>query len=315
MLRDSPSLIPRSSSAILHAPAKFNACSGYFLVFLVPAFASCACQQPKLIFWNMQRQSVDMLVHHVPQRDADRLAQLKQTFLDLECRGDNLRERPAGEGANLICTLPGTAAPGTKLETIVLTAHYEHEGPGMSAIDNWSGAMMLPFLYHALSAVPRRHTFVFAEVDGEAGAKALHQSVPSVRAVIAFESLGLGPPCFYIHPNGSVPSYTAAMLKTALLQAADEIGKPEPEASIPGSWFRIDDTRQYRYAGVAAILLHSVSSETKHLPGSVNDTAERIDSDAYFGSYNLLCYYMVGLDQLPSKQQAPEQRLSSGRRR
>ena len=284
-------------------------------ILLLPAFASDTQQPPKIIFWNMQRRSVDMLVHNVPQPDADRLAQLKQTFHDLECKGDNLREQTAGEGINLICTLPGTAAPGTKLETIVLTAHYEHEGAGMSAIDNWSGAIMLPFLYHALAAVPRHHTFVFAEVDGEAGSKAMLRSPPKARAVIAFEALGLGPPSFYIHPEGSVPSYMEGLLKAALLHAADETGKPEPEASIPGSWFRIDDTRQYRYAGVAAILLHSVSGATKHLPGSVDDTPERIDSDAYFSSYNLLCYYMVGLDQLPSMQVAADQRTSGGRRR
>jgi hypothetical protein len=286
------------------------------LISLLPAFASDANQPPKIIFWNMQRHSVDMLVRHVPQRDADRLAQLKQTFHDVQCTGDNLRERPAGEGTNLICTLPGTAEPGTKLETIVLTAHYEHEGAGMSAVDNWSGAMMLPFLYNALAAVPRQHTFVFAEVDGEAGSKDLIRAVPGVRAVIAFEALGLGPLCFYIQSSGSVPSYTEALLKAALLRAADEIGKPQPEASIPGSWFRIDDTRQYRYAGVAAILLHSVSKETKHLPGSVDDTAQKIDTDAYFGSYKLLCYYVVaGLDQFPSQQLPPDQRTGGGRRR
>jgi hypothetical protein len=263
----------------------------------------------------MQRHSIDMLVHNVPQRDPERLAQLKQTFHDLECKGDNLRERPAGDGTNLICTLPGTALQGKKLDTIVLTAHYEHEGAGMSAVDNWSGAMMLPFLYHALSAVPRQHTFVFAEVDGEAGSKALVHSLPGVKAVIAFEALGLGPPCFYIRPNGSVPSYNEVLLKAALLRAADEIGKPEPEASIPGSWFKIDDTQHYRYAGVSAILLHSVSKATKHLPGSADDTAQKIDSDAYFGSYDLLCYYVVGLDQLPSQQLAPDQRSGGGRRR
>ncbi len=285
------------------------------LIFLLPAFASDANQPPKIIFWNMQRHSVDMLVHHVPQHDADRLAQLKRTFHDLECKGDNLREQSAGEGTNLICTLPGSPPPGTKLETIVLTAHYEHEGAGMSAVDNWSGAMMLPFLYHALSAVPRHHTFVFAEVDGEAGSKALRRSVQEVKAVIALEALGLGPPCFYVQSSGSVPTYTEALLKAALIRAADEIGKPEPEASIPGSWFRIDDTRQYRYAGIAAILLHSVSRTTKHLPGSAEDTPEKIDSDTYFDSYNLLCYYVVGLDQFPSQQLPPDQRSGGGRHR
>jgi hypothetical protein len=279
------------------------------------AFPAAADNQPKIIFWNMQRSSVDMLVHHVPQKDADRLAQLRQTFHDLECKGDNLRELPAGDGENLICTLPGTAPKGQALETIVFTAHYEHEGQGMSAIDNWSGAIMLPFLYHALAAVPRQHTFVFAEVNGQAGAKALFRSVPRAQAVVTFEALGLGPPCFYIHSLGSVPTFTESFLSAALLRAADQIGAKKPEASIPDSWFKIDDTRQFRYQGIASILLHSVSGATKHLPGSVEDTTEHINSDAYFSSYNLLCYYVVGLDQLPAKSLPQDQRTGSGRRR
>jgi hypothetical protein len=286
-----------------------------FLFSVLAALASDVGQQPKIIFWNMQRQSVEMLVHNVPQRDADRLSQLKQTFHDLECKGDNLRELSADEGTNLICTLPGAPKQGKALETILLTAHYEHEGQGMSAIDNWSGAIMLPFLYHALAAVPRQHTFVFAEVDGEAGAKALIHTVPGVKAVIAFEALGLGPPCFYIHPVGSAPTYTETILKAALLRAADETGRSEPEAAIPGAWFKIDVTKEFRYSDIAAILLHSVTNATKHLPGSIEDTAERIDSEAYFNAYNLLCFYVVGLDQLPSKQLTPEQRTGSGRRR
>jgi hypothetical protein len=292
-------------------------CSLIFLVLglLLPAVA-CAqsSDQQKVIFWNMQRQSVDMLIHHVPQSDVDRLSQLKQTFSDLECKGDNLYERPAGDGTNLICKLPGTAPPTTR-ETILLTANYKHEGKGMSAIDNWSGAIMLPFLYHALAAVPRRHTFIFAEVNGEAGTTALFHSMPSPRAVVAFDALGLGPPAFYIHPIGSVPTFTETLLKAALLHAADEAGRPEPEAVIPGPWFKVDTTRDFRYREIASILIHSGSGATRHLPGSTDDLAGQINSDAYFDSYKLLCFYVVALDQFPLKQLPAPQQSSSGRHR
>jgi hypothetical protein len=99
----------------------------FALLLPVSACAQSSNQQPKIIFWNMQRQSIDMLIHHVPQRDADRLSQLKQTFSDLQCKGDNLYERPAGDGTNLICKLPGTT-PSAAHETILLTANYENEG-------------------------------------------------------------------------------------------------------------------------------------------------------------------------------------------
>ena len=286
------------------------------LALLISTLASAqsADHQPKVIFWNMKRESIDMLVQHVPQRNADRLAQLKQTFSDLECKGGNLYEHPAGDAPNLICRLPGTAPPAAH-EIILITANYEHEGKGMSAVDNWSGAIMLPFLYHALAAVPRRHTFIFAEVNGEAGTRALFQSVPSVRAVVALDALGFGPSAFYIHSIGSVPTLTEAMLKGALFRAADELGRTQPEASIPGSWFKIDTTRDYRYREVASILIHSVSDSTKHIPGSVDDTAGQINSDAYFSSYMLLCCYVVGLDQFPLAQLTAQQQSGSGRRR
>lgn len=294
-----------------------NRCSPILLLLALLLPASVCAQsgdRPKIIFWNMQRHSVDLLIHHVPQRDADRLAQLKRTFNDLECRGDNLYERPAGGGTNLICKLPGTAPPAAR-ETILLIAHYEHEGQGMSAIDNWSGAIMLPFLYHALAAVPRRHTFIFAEVNGDEGAKALYRSLPGVDAVVALDALGLGPLAYYIHHIGSVPTQTEALLKAALLRAADELGRAQPEASIPGSWFRTDTTREFRYHEIASILIHSVSDSTKHLPGSVDDTTDRISSDSYFNTYILLCCYVVELDQLPLKQLPAQQQSGSGRRR
>ena len=287
-----------------------------YLALLLPASA-CALpddQPPKIIFWNMQRHSVEMLIHHVPQRDTDRLAQLKQTFGDLQCKGENLYEQTAGEATNLICKLPGTT-PGSAHETILLIAHYEHEGKGMSAIDNWTGAMMLPFLYHALAAVPRRHTFVFAEVNGDAGTKTLFHSMPMVRAVVALEALGLGPASFYIHPIGSVPTFTENLLKTALFRAADELGRAAPEASIPGPWFKIDTTREFRYQEIASILIHSVSDSTRRLPGSVEDTAARVDSNAYFSSYMLLCCYIVGLDQIPLTESTSQQQSGAGRRR
>jgi hypothetical protein len=257
----------------------------------------------------MDRRSVDFLLNHVPQSDATRLAQLRQTFVDLQCGGALLRVQPLAGGRNLLCTLPASTAEskgGTDSEsepgTIVFIAHYEHDGPGHSAIENWSGAIMLPFLYHALAAAPRNHTFVFAEVDGEPGAKALFESFAAgqrrdIRGAVALDALGLGPVRYYMSANDRNNNAGWAVLPQTLLDAATDVGMPEPAAAAPGGWFKIDGTREFRHHGVPCILLHSVKWNARHLPGTVDDTESAIDGDTYYNTTTLLAGYAAELDR------------------
>lgn len=269
-------------------------------------------QRRNIVFGIISRQAVDFLLKPVPQPDALRLAQLKQSFSDMECH-DSLREQAVGENKNLICTLPGTApeltrGPAGKLVpnpnhgTILFLAHYEHVGPGQSAIDNWSGAVMLPCLYLALAPATRNHTFLFIEVNGEAGAKALFDSFTpaerhAIKAVVVLDALGLGPAQFYVNPNDSLSNYGLAFLHRQLLQAAADQRIAAPAPAIPGNWQKIDETREFRHRGIPSILIHSVTMSTRDIPGSSRDTVSAIDHDVYFSTLTLLSYYGAELDQ------------------
>jgi Peptidase family M28 len=271
-------------------------------------------QNSGVIFWKMSPSSVDMLLSNIPQSNTIRLAQLRQTFTDLQCGGSRLREQSFAEGKNLICTLPAastTAKPGAKSDSnaqpgiILFLAHYEHEGAGQSAVDNWSGAIMLPFLYHALSAAQHRHTFLFAAVDGESGARALYGSFTArqrhaIRGVIALDALGLGPAEFYINPNDSSTFLAWWNLNHQLLHAAADLRVPDPFQGIPGGWFKVDVTREFRHNGIPSILIHSVTFHTRDLPGSAQDTSSAIDRDTYFNTLSLLSDYASELDLMPS---------------
>ena len=291
---------------------------------------------PNLQFWKMSRQSVDYLLQPVPQSNELRLAQLKQTFHDVECRDSDLRQQPTPAGTNLLCTLSGTAPafilptkrgapalPNNEFGTILFIAHYEHEGPGQSAVDNWTGAITLPFLYHALTFTPRHHTFVFAEVDGEAGARALFNSFTlserhAIKGVVALDALGLGPTEFYLSSN-DISEFSGlgwAFLGHQFLQAAVDDHLDPPRSAIPGSWQKIDDTLEFRHRSIPSILIHSVTWPTRDLPGSSHDTASAINHDIYFDTLVLLAYYAVELDQpWPSPAGDAASRPSSGRRR
>lgn len=286
--------------------------------------------QHGFLFWDISRHSVNFLLQPVPQTNPLRLAQLKQTFIDLLCGATDLREQTFPDGRNLLCTLSAAAPEPSAAPTIadsshesgiiVFLAHYEHEGSGQSAIDNWSGALALPFLYHALAATPRKHTFIFAEVDGEAGARALFDSFTpqqrhAIKGVIALDALGLEPAQFYIDPNDVFATNSGWWwLQRQLFQAAVDQRLPVPASAIPGSWQKIDDTRDFRHHGIPSILIHSVAFKTRDLPGSTRDAGSAIDHNTYFNTLVLLAYYAAELDQpWPSPFNAPS-RPSSGRR-
>ncbi len=287
-------------------------------------------QKPALFRWNISRKDVDLLLKTVPQSDALRFAQLKQSFSDFECKGPQLRDQSFPKGKNLICAFPGIepaskpVAPGI----VLFIAHYEHEGAGQSAIDNWSGAIMLPFLYHAIFNTSRIHSFIFAEVDGVAGAKAFFDSLTatqrhSLEGVVALDALGLGPAQYYISSNDIKPAdldSSLAMrwswLQQRLFQAATDHQPNAPLMAIPGSWYKVDITRDFRYHAIPSILIHSVNWNTRQLPGSTRDTVAAINGDTYFNTYNLLADYMVELDKpQPSAIQAAPSSSSRGARR
>jgi hypothetical protein len=269
-------------------------------------------QRKSILLWDTSPQYVDFFLNRVPQPNPIRLAQLKRVFVDLECRGPRLRQQSAPQGNDLLCTLPGTgaetdagtgAAPAT--ETILFLAHYEHDGAGQSAIEDWSGAIMLPFIYHALSASPRRCTFLFAEVSGEAGARALFESFTpverhAIKGVVALDALGLGPAQFYISPFDDERHLAWSWLVPKLLEAAAVQQAPAPAESAWVQWLKVDDTREFRHHNIPLILVHSVSMKTDRLsPGSARDTAAAIDRDAYLKTIKLLSIYAAELDEDP----------------
>jgi len=284
------------------------------LAALLFAISAKAQKKPYPVFRVLDQQTVDAMVLGVPQPNQLRLAQVKRAFSDVECTETNLREQATAEGTNLLCTLPGNST-----DTILVVAHYLHVGEGMSVVDDWSGAIMLPFLYRALTATPRRHTFTFVALSGEDGGKVFlssltHAQRHAIKAVVALDALGLGPTRFYIHQLGALRSPAENFLASQLIEAADNQGLTPPESSIPEAWFRIDDTRAFRYQGMPAILMHSVDGSKRNVPGSADDKSDAIDTNAYFASYRTLCYYIVALDQMTDLPPTSSPRSSRGRR-
>ncbi|MEM7357083.1 MAG: M28 family peptidase, partial [Acidobacteriota bacterium] len=130
--------------------------------------------------------------------DAKRAKELAALFAEAGCPPEHLvlQKVRRSRHPNVICTLPGSTD-----QRIIVGAHFDSVPSSPGAVDNWSGAALLPSLYASLSRPQRRYTFVFIgftdEEEGRIGSLFyVDQLSPSagekVRAMVNLDSLGLG---------------------------------------------------------------------------------------------------------------------------
>ena len=226
------------------------------------------------------------------RNNMDRQDALHQMFQEAGCGDANLIEQPIKRGkfANVICTLPGTGS-----SVIVVGGHFDHGDVGEGVVNNWSGASLLPSLYESLRASPRKHTIVFIgfaeEEHGLAGSNFYVKEAPgglaNVHAMINLEALGLGSTKLWLERSdqnlaGILNAVAAAMnLPLAVVNA----GKGDEEDSMP-----------FRKRGVPTLMVHSITPQTVSVMHSPADTIEKIDTAAYYDTYQLMDHYLASLD-------------------
>ena len=269
-----------------------------------PAAQPQAAPQTRFYYYKTPESDLDAFVHAVPATDADRLTALRNAFTKVDCTGDRLQTEPVDEkhdaGAqNLICTWP-SASP----DSIVVVAHYTRHGKGDSALDDWSGAALLPALCLAMQVQARRNQWIFLESAGGRGDAAFLKSLPAsakahIRAVIALDALGLDPRLRFFTPSDNQdPSLGEIHLEMEVLVASLlDRGISQPQLIDPGRWLDTDDTQPFRYAHIPVILLHSVPPKQGDVPDSKKDLPSVIDANAYDENYRAIAVFMVALDR------------------
>jgi len=138
--------------------------------------------------------------------NAARHAMMNTLFGEAGCNAP-AREDQKVKGSklpNIVCTLPGSS----ETDLILVTAHFDRARAGVGAIDNWTGASLLPTLYQTLRHLDkRRHTFVFIgftdEEQGLVGSRAWVKEnqktiLKNVRAVVNIDSVASCPHPLYI---------------------------------------------------------------------------------------------------------------------
>ena len=242
------------------------------------------------------RAQVEERLRQVTMNNAKRQAILRQLFEQAGCTGDALadqsfkKKRPA----NVICTLSGVTD-----STIVVGAHFDHSTEyGEGAVDDWSGASLLPSLFQSLQARPRRHTFVFvgfgSEEEGLKGStffvsQLSEEQLSKTKAMVNLECLGMGSTKVWAsHADrtllGKLPGVAKALNLSLAAVNVENVGR--------------DDSDPFAKKRIPTLSVHSVTQETLRILHSTSDNLRVIKFDDYYSSYHLIAAYLAYIDTI-----------------
>jgi hypothetical protein len=258
---------------------------------LAPAYQPA--DSPKIVLDSLSQAIIQQRLQAVPRKLADRKSTLESLFQEAGCDGARFVEQPVphSKAPNLVCTLPGETA-----SEIVVGGHLDSIELGMGAVDDWSGAALLPSLYQSLKNAPRRHRFVFvgfaAEEEGLVGSGAFVHKLPGdevrhIHSMINLECLGLGPPEIWVSRASPrlLKEYTviASVLHIPMIgMNVDRIGD--------------DDSHSFLDAGIPVLTIHSLTSQTLPIIHHASDKVSAIRPDDYYTAYRLAAAYLAYLD-------------------
>ncbi|MBI5084513.1 MAG: DUF4910 domain-containing protein [Acidobacteria bacterium] len=228
-----------------------------------------------------------------PTTGRERKSALTSLFQDTGCKGEMLREQPVkGQKlGNLICELPGAST-----DTVIIGAHFDHMNAGSGVVDNWTGASLLPSLYQALAAKPRRLTYLFvaftAEENGLIGSRAFVKAWPKedrdrIKAMINVDSIGMSTTKIWM--SRSDPKLAGGFIRVARA------------LQLPVSGANVDqvgnsDSASFADAKIPVLDIHSVTSATLSTLHSPFDNIKAVNMQYLEETCKLLSAYLAFLD-------------------
>jgi Zn-dependent M28 family amino/carboxypeptidase len=176
----------------------------------------------------------------------------------------------------------------------------------MGAVDDWSGAALLPSLYQNLAGRPHKHTYIFVAFSGEEQGLVgsdwyvkhlAPEELKEITAMVNLECLGLSPTKVWV---------THSDKKLVSLLAGTAAALKEPVAEVDVDHVGNDDSDSFRKKKVPNITIHSITQDTFSILHSTRDQVERINPDDYFDSYRLTSAFLAELDTLPATTNAAD---------
>ena len=177
-------------------------CRLRLLAILIFAAATVPAHSASIAIAPLKKLDVAKAVALNTPDNHERYLRLHKLFDFAGCSETYMHELKVSHAAeaDIVCTLPGTLTPasGPDPKRLIVIARYDHIGPGSGAVDNWSGAAMLPLVFASVLPGYREHTIQFVATFGPGGLhtflKSLNrQQKESTTALVDLRDLGMGP--------------------------------------------------------------------------------------------------------------------------
>ena len=268
--------------------ARLTLCRAAVALAVLPLHPLAAQQTA---FYPVAPTVIEERLHRVANKNTERQAALRALFDEAGCPQLTDQASKGLSTPNVLCTLPGTEA-----STVVVSAHYDKVAAGMGAVDNWSGASLLPSLLQSLVGRPHRLTFVFAgfadEERGLWGSTAYLKSLKGeerekLTAEVNIDSVGLGPTKVWV-------SHADKKLVMAIALVADALKLPI--GAVNADQVGMSDSRPFQDKKIPTIDFHSITSETLRILHTPRDNLNAIHLSDYEDTYRLLAAYLAYLD-------------------
>ena len=261
-------------------------------LFLLLLFASLSwAADPSRLLSTTVVQSRFARLH---SKNEERAIELRNLFGEAGCDAKSYSEDHilSSKLPNLVCVLPGSSR-----QTVVVSAHFDNRGPGEGAIDNWSGAALLPSLFESLRGFPHRFTFEFIGfTDEEKGLIGSRDYVnhlskeqrANILLDVNIDCMGLaGPIRVWAGRSDDFLLTSAALVgdQTKIYVRADTLSdRYDSDAAAFIAW------------RIPAIDFHSLSQDTIPLLHSKRDVRTALDPKSYYNHYQFLVAYLAYLD-------------------
>jgi hypothetical protein len=257
--------------------------------------AKVAPQSVKIEFDSAKPETIQSRLAKAPGSNAERAAVLHEMFEGAGCSGAMLSDQqvPDGRQPNVICSSTGQGG-----SVIVVGAHLDFREPGQGAVEDWSGASLLPSLFESLHDTPRRHTFVFVaftDRDKERlGSNFYLNSLNAaqrakIKAMVNLDALGLSSTKVQLDGCDKVLSMRMASIAKALGLKVGGANSPVVADSDSLSFARFQ---------IPVITIHSLLPDNAAIVGTPKDVAAAVNMTDYYDSYRLVAAYLVYLDQM-----------------
>lgn len=262
-------------------------------VLLPLAITSAASETLRL--YAVTRETVEARLNEYGGTNRVREATLKRLFVDAGC-GEHLSEQRVtwSEPPNVICVHPGSSD-----RVIIVGAHFDRVSRSAGVADNWSGASLLPSLYHSIAQEPRQHTYIFvgftAEELGLLGSHfyARHmtrEQIAATDAMVNMDTLGLAPTEVWTHRSDK-------SLTRALAYVAQLIKSPISGLNFEQAGYSTD-SESFAARKIPSITVHSLTqkSEDAGILHTSKDKLSAMNLDNYYETYRLMALYLLFLD-------------------